>query len=343
LSITRDIHRRERRHAAWWRPSLLAVALAGAPAAAQESLDAVAEIQPFAREVAAEHGIDPARIESVLAGARVLPGVLAAMQRPAEAKPWRDYRPIFLTEQRIAAGAEFWAEHAALLARARAQFGVPERIIVAIIGVETFYGTRAGSIRVLDALATLGFRYPKRAAFFRRELGHFLVLGASEDIDVTAVVGSYAGAMGIPQFIPSSYRAYAVDFDGDGQRDLIGSVADATGSVAAYLSRHGWVRDADVAVPATVSGEAVRALIEKGLEPHTSMAEFASAGVAPALPVQGHVRAALIELDGEQGREYWFGFRNFYAVTRYNRSPLYAMAVHQLADAIEVRRRSAGR
>lgn len=317
--------------------------LAAAAAVAQERLDPISEIQPFAREMAAEHGIDARAIEAALAGARVLPRVLEAMQRPAEAKPWRDYRPIFLTEQRIAGGVDFWQAHAPLLERARAQFGVPERIVVAIIGVETYYGSRAGSIRVLDALATLGFRYPRRASFFRRELGHFLALVEAEKLDIGAIEGSYAGAMGIPQFIPSSYRAYAVDFDGDGQRDLIGSVADAIGSVAAYLSRHGWVRDDAVAVPATVSGDAAGALAAKGLEPHTSIAAFARAGVEPTGRVAGDADAALVELEGAQGLEYWLGFRNFYVVTRYNRSPLYAMAVHQLADAIEGRRRDAGR
>lgn len=321
---------------------LVCTLLAGACASAQERLDPVNEIQPFAREMAAEHGIDAAEIESVLAGARILAGVLAAMQRPAEAKPWRDYRPIFLTEQRIAGGVEFWSRHEPLLERASAQFGVPARIIVAIIGVETYYGARAGSTRVLDALATLGFRYPRRAAFFRRELGHFLALGAEEKLELRAVEGSYAGAMGIPQFIPSSYRAYAVDFDGDGQRDLIGNVADAIGSVAAYLSRHGWVPDGPVAVPATVSGDAAAALAARGVEPHSSMAAFERAGITPSRRVNAAGDAALIELDGAQGTEYWLGFRNFYVVTRYNRSPLYAMAVHQLAEAIEARRRGTG-
>lgn len=328
------------------RSTILVLALllfASSAAPAQESLDPVGEIQPFAREMAAEHGLDVARIESQLAQAKVLPRVLELMQRPAEAKPWRDYRPIFLTEQRIAGGADFWDAHASLLERATEHFGVPERIIVAIIGVETFYGTRAGSIRVLDALATLGFRYPRRAAFFRRELGHFLALSASEGLDIASIVGSYAGAMGIPQFIPSSYRAYAVDFDGDGKRDLIGNVADAIGSVAAYLSRHGWERGAMVAVPASVSGREVDALIAKGLEPHTSVSALAREGVAATGSVPGDAKAAVVELDGVQGTEYWIGLRNFYAITRYNRSPLYAMAVHQLADEIEARRRGGAR
>ena len=319
-----------------------AAALGGcATVTAHEGLDRDREIRPFAREVAKEHGLDAGEVEAVLAGARILPRVVQAMQRPAEAKPWHEYRPIFLTERRIEEGVAFWNRHAALLARARDRYGVPERVIVAIIGVETFYGTRAGNIRVLDALATLGFRFPRRADFFRRELGHYLVLGPKERLDLTAVEGSYAGAMGIPQFIPSSYREYAVDFDGDGRRDLLASVADAVGSVAAYLARHGWVRDAPVAARADVVGDP-SALLEKGVKPHTSLAALAGAGVRSRAPVDGVANAALFDLDGAGGTEYWLAFDNFYAIPRYNRSKLYAMAVTQLSEAIAARRGGGG-
>jgi len=304
-------------------------------------LDPDTEIGPFAEQVANEHGLDAGRVRELLAGARVLEQVLAAIRRPAEAKPWRDYRPIFVNERRIDGGVAFWRSHQDVLARARRRFGVAERVIVAIIGVETFYGERAGSIRVLDALATLGFRYPRRAEFFRRELGHYLALGREEGLALTAVRGSYAGAMGIPQFIPSSYRAYAVDFDGDGRRDLVGSVDDAIGSVGAYLARHGWVADAAVAVPARVAaaGEALAGLVARGLEPHSSLDALAAGGIVPAVPVAAPAgKAAVVDLDGDRGTEHWLGFRNFYVITRYNRSPLYAMAVHQLAEAIAARR-----
>ncbi len=321
--------------------ALLCMAFA-ADAATGSALDPATEIAPFAREVAERHGLDAARVAAILGGARVLGNVLEAIQRPAESKPWRDYRPIFVTETRIARGVEFWREHADILSVASERFGVPEGIIVAIIGVETFYGSRAGNIRVLDALATLGFRYPRRSDFFRRELASFLVLGEREGLDVSAVAGSYAGAMGIPQFIPSSYLEYAVDFDGDGQRDLMGSVADAIGSVGAYLARHGWQRGGPIAVPARVNADAREAIVARGIKPHSALDELERRGVTPAEPLPAGGEAALIELDGDAGTEHWLGFTNFYVVTRYNHSSLYAMAVHQLAQAIAARRAAAG-
>jgi len=326
------------------RPSCLLVLvgqLAAAAAPAHEALDAQTEVAPFAREVAATHGLDEARVAAILGEARVLPKVLAAMQRPAESKPWRDYRPIFLTERRIEEGVAFWERHAPVLDAAAARFGVPQRIIVAIIGVETFYGARAGSIRVLDALATLGFRFPRRATFFRRELGHYLALAQSEGLEVPVLEGSYAGAMGIPQFIPSSYREYAVDFDGDGRRDLIASVADSVGSVANYLARHGWVRGAPIAASAKVSGD-VSAVLARGIKPHSALGELAAQGVEPGAPVADAGSAALVRLDGAGGDEFWIGFQNFYSITRYNHSELYAMAVFQLAEAIAARRDAGG-
>jgi membrane-bound lytic murein transglycosylase B len=310
------------------------------PAQAQTRLDRETEIKPFAAEVAREHGVDEDRVREILAGAKILPKVLSAMSRPAEGKAWREYRPIFLTEKRIAGGAAFWKQHRDVLAAARKKFGVSEEIIIAIIGVETFYGARAGNIRVLDALATLGFRFPRRAGFFRRELGHYMVLSQTENLDVMRVKGSYAGAMGIPQFIPSSYREYAVDFNGDGRRDLINNVADAIGSVAAYFSRHGWVSAEPVTTPATVDGNVPEQLLNKGLKPYSTVAGFAAAGVRVDAKFDGNRPAALIALDGAAGKEHWLGFNNFYVITRYNRSPLYAMAVWQLAQAIVERHRA---
>lgn len=320
----------------------LAVALGIGSAQAQERLDPSSEIKPFAAEVAREHGVDERRVEEILANAKVLDKVLTAMSRPAEGKEWREYRPIFLTEKRIAKGVEFWKKHRDILKEAGGKFGVAEEIIVAIIGVETYYGKRAGNIRVLDALATLGFRFPRRAAFFRRELGHYMVLSQSENLDVLRVKGSYAGAMGIPQFIPSSYREYAVDFDGDGRRDLINNVADAIGSVAAYFSRHGWVTDDPVTVPATASAGVPAQWLKKGLKPYSTVAEFAASGVLVDSEIDAQREAALIALDGAAGKEYWLGFNNFYVITRYNRSPLYAMAVYQLSQAIAERKRAGG-
>ena len=308
---------------------------------AQPQLDTESEIVPFAAQVARDHGVDERRVREILADAKILPRVLLAMSRPAEGKSWREYRPIFLTEKRIIGGLAFWNKHADLLSAARVKFGVPEEMIVAIIGVETFYGKRAGNIRVLDALATLGFRFPRRAKFFRRELGHFMVLAQTENLDVKRVNGSYAGAMGIPQFIPSSYREYAVDFDGDGRRDLINNVADAIGSVAAYFSRHGWGLDMPVTVRVAAVPDAIPERLSKGgVKPNHSVAEFAASGVLIEDKIDAQRAAALISLDGVSGKEHWLGFKNFYVITRYNRSPLYAMAVYQLSLEIAERRQT---
>ena len=268
--------RRWRRAGAGLPGALLAAVLAagvaaGAGAGAAEALDAATEIEPLVAELSSRHGLEASRVTDILKRARILPEVLAAISRPAELKPWRDYRPIFYTQARIDAGVRFWREFDPDLARAESRFGVPPAIIVAIIGVETYYGKRAGRLRVLDCLATLAFRYPRRAAFFRRELIQFLLLTDDEGLDPLSVRGSYAGAIGLAQFISSSYRNYAVDFDDDGRRNLLESRADAIGSVANYLHRHGWRRGEPIAFPAGVSGDKHTELLEKGLKPHTTL------------------------------------------------------------------------
>jgi membrane-bound lytic murein transglycosylase B len=225
----------------------------------------------------------------------------------------------------------FWGRHEDILADAEARFGVEPEYVVAIIGVETYYGRRTGSFPVLDTLTTLGFDYPPRSRFFSSELEHYLLLTREESLDPLRLKGSYAGAMGKGQFISSSYRAYAVDFDGDGQRDLWGSTRDAVGSVANYLARHGWTHRAPVTVPASARGEAYLDLLDAGLKPSLDAAALRAAGVSPA---PGDAPVALVALEAEAGTELWLGHNNFYVITRYNRSPLYAMAVHQLAQAI---------
>jgi membrane-bound lytic murein transglycosylase B len=298
-------------------------------AAPAHGLDPSDEIEPFVAQMSDRHGLDRAMLAELLGEARVLQSILDAISRPAEAKPWHAYRKIFIKRQ-----------HTTLLERAREAHGVPPEIIVAIIGVETLYGASAGRLRVLDALVTLGFRYPRRADFFRRELESFLLLARDEGLDPRTVKGSYAGAMGIPQFIPSSYRRYAVDFDGDGRRDLVGNVSDAIGSVGNYLADHGWRRDGGVAAPARVTGEAYRDLVEQGYKPATPAARLPSLGVATDLNAGPGDQAALVELEGEEGAEHWAVLKNFYVITRYNHSPLYAMAVYQLSREIARRFRS---
>jgi len=314
------------------------VAMLAPPPVASRGFDADTEIAPFLEQMVSEHGFDAARLESILREARVLPDVLEAIARPAEALPWHRYRPIFVTEDRIAEGHAFWHENAESLARASEEFGVAPEIIVAIIGVETRYGRRKGRHRVLDSLSTLAFRYPKRAGFFRRELEEFLLLAREERLDPLTVRGSYAGAMGIPQFIASSYRRYAVDFDEDDVRDLMGSTADAIGSVANYLKAHGWRAGEKVALPAVVDGDNHETLLERGVRPHTTLADMTRFGVIVTDTSRMSSSGALIELDASSGAEHWVGFDNFYAITRYNHSSLYAMAVFQLAREIRARR-----
>ena len=315
---------------------MLAALLVCGPSAAagSPSLDPEAEIEPFVARMEVNHGVPADRTRALLTEARVLDSVLEAIQRPAERKPWYEYRKIFITEKRITRGAAYWRQHAQALTRAAERFGVPPEIIVAIIGVESFYGVHRGRLRVLDALATLGFRYPRRSEFFLSELEAFVLLSDEERLDPQRVKGSYAGAMGIAQFISSSYRRYAVDFDGDGTRDLMRSPDDAIGSIANYLSMHGWLPGAAIAVRAEVEGDAFRAVVEQGMKPHASLASIRAKGVSFATYAADEEQGALLEFETANGHEYWVGLTNFYAITRYNHSRLYALAVFQLAQRI---------
>jgi membrane-bound lytic murein transglycosylase B len=287
----------------------------------------------FIAEMVSRHGFESDYLQSLLSDARLRPSVIERMTRPAEGLPWHAYRKIFLGRKRVEAGAEFWNRHATLLATAEARYGVAAEIIVAIIGVETFYGRQTGSDPVLESLATLAFDYPPRATFFRGELEQVLLLSREESLDPAALRGSYAGALGLPQFIPSSYRRLAVDFDGDGRRDLLDNPADAIGSVANYLARSGWKPGESVAVPARLRGDQYRTLLQRGLKPSMAVGDLSSIGVS-AVQVAQAESAALLSLEGEGGTEFWLGFENFYAITRYNRSPLYAMAVRDLAEEV---------
>lgn len=310
-------------------------------AAGQTALEAKSEIEPFVALMADRHGASPSETRALLADARILDSVLDAIQRPAERKPWYEYRKIFIREKRIARGVKFWKAHAAPLSRAAELFGVPPEIVVAIIGVESFYGAYRGRFRVLDSLATLGFRYPKRSKFFLSELESFLLLTGEEHLDARRVKGSYAGAMGIAQFISSSYRHYAVDFDGNGARDLIDSPEDAIGSIANYLAGHGWRADSAIAIRAEVDGDAFRKVVEQGLKPHSTLNSIRSHGVRIPAVVDGDELGALLEFETANGHEYWVGLTNFYVITRYNHSRLYALAVYQLARRIRERYQAA--
>ncbi len=287
------------------------------------------------REVAAATGKDPAALKALLDGAVVKQGILDAISRPAESKPWSAYRPIFVTPERIAEGISFYRRHHALLEQIGRQYGVPPQYIVAIIGVETNYGANTGSYRVLDALVTLAFHYPPRAKYFRGELKTLLELPDNKlPGSIPDIYGSYAGAQGLAQFMPSSIRAYAVDADGDGHINLVASLPDAFASIANYFRAHGWKSGQPVAVRADPATGAQAAPAYKNRLPTTPMQRFEAMGYKPAAPEDPETPANLLTLAGADGPEYWLTFGNFYVITRYNHSPLYAMAVTQLADAI---------
>jgi len=299
-----------------------------------ESRDSVKD---FINELAVEDGFNREQLAEIFEQVEKKQRIIDLISRPAEkAKPWHEYREIFVTAPRIAAGVEFWEENEAALNRAGSKFGIPIEIIVAVIGVETNYGRNKGSFRVMDALSTLAFDYPPRARFFRSELRELLLLAREENKDPLELIGSYAGAMGYGQFIPSSFRAYAIDFDGDGTRDIWSSQTDAIGSVANYFSRHGWDGESPIAVRVTVTDERADQLANQGLKPKRSIAELRKAGMEHvSLPDQ--TLGALFRLEGRDGWEYWLGLHDFYVVTRYNHSHMYALAVVQLSEAVRSR------
>ncbi len=293
----------------------------------------------FARLAEDKYGLPQAEVLALLQQARYRQSIVDAMTRPAERKPWYEYRPIFITERRIDGGVEFWRDNEAAIQAAAERFRVDPEFIVAIIGVETLYGRITGSYKVIDALATLSFYYPDtgndRSDFFADEFMQFMLLSDEEGVPLTDAEGSYAGAMGLGQFIPSSYRAYAVDMDDDGRRDLWSSLPDILGSVANYLHSHGWEYGQPVVVDARATPGADPELAKKrNYKPEKTVAQLAEAGYVTDAEISAATPASVISLEEEDGDRLWLGFRNFYVITRYNRSPLYAMAVYELSQAI---------
>ena len=319
------------------RPALAALLVVLWAGSGLADYDKRTDVLGYVDELVAQHGFDRAALLSWFEAAERQERILEAIARPAErVKSWGDYRAIFLTSRRIEQGVEFWRRHESTLTRAAREYGVAPEVVVAILGVETSYGRITGSFRVIDALVTLGFDYPPRAPFFRRELTQFFLLTREENRSPLDFSGSYAGAMGYGQFIPSSYRAYAVDFDGDGQRDIWKSVDDAVGSVANYFQRHGWRGDGPVAVRVEVEGDGADIAANEGLAPNYDVGELRRLGVR----VDGladDAKAALFRMEGSNGTEYWLGLHDFYVITRYNRSAMYALAVLQLAQEVRGR------
>jgi membrane-bound lytic murein transglycosylase B len=323
---------------------LLAVLAASARAEEDEAPESYAlreDVQAFIRELAARHAFNAEELALVFSRARREEAVLAAMrEQPRQADSWDAYRALFVNERHVRAGLEFWQEQRRALARARRAYGVPEEIVVAIIGIETFYGRNTGRWRVIDALATLAFDYPPRAPFFRGELENYLLFARELELDVFSVKGSYAGAIGIPQFMPGSYLRYAVDFDGDGATDLRANAADAIGSVANFLLQHGWQRGAPVQRGARVTGADHEALVTADPLPRHTLEELGKAGVAVhGAPLPADTRAVLLRLETPgQPADFRIGLHNFYVLTRYNRSVFYALSVADLAQRLRAAR-----
>lgn len=307
-------------------------------ASADEALLKQKSAQVFIKQMVEQHHFKREDVVNVLKEAAYQPQIIEAMERPYEKKTWDVYRGLFLTPQRLDEGVKFWQENRETLARAERQYGVPASVIVAIIGVETLYGKHQGNYRVLDALSTLAFYYPKRSEFFTKELKEYMLLCREHHVPETLYKGSYAGAMGKPQFMPSSYRFYAVDFTGKGHSNLMENDEDVIGSVANYFHVHGWKMNEQVAVPVKMRGTRYKSLQTNSKYAEYEYKRMVKSGVMPALSFSKHPdKAGLIELTTNQGLSYWMAYPNFYVITRYNTSPQYALVVHLFSTQLQQR------
>jgi membrane-bound lytic murein transglycosylase B len=295
------------------------------------------DVAVFIEQFAAEHNFDRRKLERWFGQARVQHGILKAIANPTTAQPWHVFRASHVNPARINGGLAYWQRYAAVLAKVAAETGVPEELLVATVGVESFYGRVIGTSKVFDALYTLAFNYPPRAERFRGELAEFLLLTRELNTDPLQIKGSYAGALGVPQFLPSSYRRYAVDIDGDGKRDLWNH-ADAIGSIANYYKSHGWLPGEPVLAQIEQSTDPIsdefKALVERGINPQTTVGAIKRAGGSPAYIVADDMKAAVFAAETDAGTRHWIGFNNFYVITRYNRSVNYALAVYELAQEL---------
>ena len=297
------------------------------------------DVNNFIDKMVNEHDFDREQLVQLFKGADKQESVLKAIQTPAEReKKWFEYRAIFLTDKRIQGGVKFWNENEVILEEISSQYGVPAEIIVAIIGVETYYGANTGRLPVFDSLVTLGFDYPRRSKFFLRELEQFLLLTREEGFDPVEITGSYAGAMGLGQFISSSYRYYTVDYDQDGKRDLWNSKQDIIASVANYFKEHGWQQSHAITSQAQFTGDPETIDDSNTLKPGHTYADLNKQGFVADMPIGQDEQVSLFVLENKNGDEYWVGLHNFYVITRYNHSHMYAMAVYQLSQEIKQQR-----
>jgi membrane-bound lytic murein transglycosylase B len=291
-------------------------------------------LEKFIAQMAYAHGFDIHALRALFAQVQTSQGVVKAIGAPSTSKSWYEFKPLFVDAGRISGGVKYWNENAGVLARAHSEFGVPESVIVALIGIETRYGRNTGGYRVLDALTTLAFDWPARGDFFRGELEEFLLLCREQNWDPLTVKGSFAGAMGLAQFMPGSYRRHGIDFDGDGRIDLWTNSADVIGSVGSYLRSFGWKEGQPIVAPARIENGDPRPLLEIGLKPSLTLDQWRARGARPLSPMPDALNASLFSLDLIGGAEYWFGFDNFYALLQYNRSRNYVMAIYELSIEI---------
>lgn len=320
---------------------MLVAALAAIPcfAHADAAFLARADVQRYIDEQVATGRFNRPELEAVFANVELKPRILDILDRPSTSRPWYQFRNSFYNERLLNDGVTFWRAHADALARAEQVYGVEPEMIVAILGIETHYGRNTGSFRVADALSTIGFNYPRRAEYFRNELTELLLLAHEERLDPLTLKGSYAGAMGLPQFMPSSFRKWAVDFDGSGHRDIWNNPDDAIGSVANYFHLHGWIHGDDIVVPAVVQpGADVAGLSADKFNLRYTAGQLAAMGIQPQVPLPVRARAVLVPLEVAPGvTDYWLGLNNFYVITRYNKSTLYAKAAQEIAREIKSR------
>lgn len=320
----------------WLGFSLLALLFLSFSTYAETAFTQRKDVQAFINKMVKEHHFTAKELTATLKQVKLQPQIIDSMERPYEKKNWDVYRDIFLTQARVSGGLNYWTANRTMLEKAQKKYGVPPEIIIAILGVETLYGERQGDNRVLDALATLAFNYPKRSAYFTHELKEYLLLCREHKVPATQYKGSYAGAIGQPQFMPSSYRNFAVDFHNKGIRDLVNNNDDTIASIANYFKAHGWTTNAGVAQNAKLIGTRYKNLQINPRRANYTYSQLLANGVKPITAAQNHpARAALIELMTSQGKEYWVAYPNFFVITRYNSSPQYALAVYLLSQQLK--------
>lgn len=302
---------------------------------AEDALLLQNDVKYFINTMVRQHHFDRKQLVAIMREAKFQPQIIESMEKPYEKKTWDVYKDLFLTPERVKAGVDYWQANKEALARAQREYGVPANLIVAIVGVETLYGKHQGNYRVLDALTTLAFHYPKRSPYFTRELSEFLLLCRERGVLATQYMGSYAGAMGKPQFMPSSYRNYAVDFAGNGKRDLMNQDSDVIGSIANYIHQHGWKTNGGVAQMASVRGSRYKRLAINSKVPGYELKQIFASGIRPISAIEDHPsKAGVIELTTSSGPEYWLAYPNFYVITHYNSSPQYALVVYLFAQQL---------